>query len=366
VHILNNIPHLLVSEFYRAPDRTLLSQGDILSCELLKKNLPQVHEKNVCSEVYPYFFDHYSYAIVLNADCDIFRSKSRPVKVRCLQIAAVVEASEYIKNLLLEVSNEVHYKTRLIDNKTYGEVVRKFESLINQQEKLYFYLPENLNIGFKTAHLARLDTSISIQIDDEKKYNSILQSRIEASISEPFKSKLGENFATLFDRTGLTDVKDILEDKYTLWRTKELEKYFMKVPVPIYRRSIKEALDLAAASNPDSPEYVKKLTDIVTSHNKKTPKDDVEDLPAFLALRKILSNKMKPDALEQTLSNIASDAVLNEAFMKLLELESGEPMTAKSENEPLKAAPPTQEIAAITSSAVAVAAATATPSDIKH
>ena len=165
----NNIAHQLVSACYTQNERGILSQGDLISLEKLRSNFIAAFQFDLCKELYPYFFTNYSYGIVLNADCDIFLKEGRRTKVKCVQIAAVVEASEYIKNLLLKVSNEDHHLTRLIDEKTYFSVVRKFESLINNQEKLFFYLPENLNIGFRSAHLVRLDTSVSIQINDNEK-----------------------------------------------------------------------------------------------------------------------------------------------------------------------------------------------------
>jgi len=310
---VQNIAHQLVDSFYTLPEQMCLSQGDILSCEKLKENLPKHHHIDPCKDAYPYFFSNYSHAIILNADCDIFAKDGRKAKVKCIQIAAVVEASQYIKSLLLQVSNADHYKTRLIDEKNYSSVVNKFQSLINNQEKTYFYLPENWNIGFKSAHIARLDTSISLQINSVEKYKAIQESRISATLQEPYKSKIGENYANLFDRTGLTDVQDHLGEDYELWLSREMEKYFIKVPDWIYRRAIKDVKLLADQLGSESADYENRLIEVISSYASQE-KYEFEDLPAFRALKKIIEAKMDSRSAEQTLKQISKDQSINQAF----------------------------------------------------
>ena len=172
--------------------------------------------------VHPYFFKNYPYCVLLNSDCDLVFEGDRKPKVKCVQLAAVVDGFEYIKDLLLRVSNKVHYETRLIDMRTYGKVVSKFQKLINQQEKL-FYLPECSTVGFDAAHVVRLDTSVSLQIDTKEKYQALLTARLKLRLNEPYKSKLGENFSNLYNRIGLADVKDLLEQDYSVWLEQEMD-----------------------------------------------------------------------------------------------------------------------------------------------
>lgn len=317
----NNVAHQLIDKFYTAPDAKLLSQGDILCCEKLSANLIGAHAENVTKDVYPYFFGKYKYAIVLNADCDLFSNdEDRSPKIKCMQIAAVEEASEHIKSLLQ--INQTYFKTRLIDEKRYEKVATKFESLINQQEKVYFYIPENLNIGFKSAYVARLDTSVSVQINSKDKYAAILKSRLPASVDEPYKSKLGEKIAELFDRTGLTDVQDILDD-YVGWRTAELQKYFLTVKDYIYRRAKKDALTLANSMSADDPGYASKLAAIIEKHSEQ-PKEDFEDLPAYRALKRIITGRLAGKAGVECLNNIMNDNDIKSAFISLNELADEE------------------------------------------
>lgn len=316
-----NVAHRLVDAYYALPDPALLSQGDLLSCEALKANLPKAHKIDPCKDAYPYFFSNYAYGIILNADCDLFAKNGRKPKVKCMQVAAVVEASAHIQNLLLQVSSEDHYKTRLIDEKTYSAVVRKFQSLINNQEKIYFYLPENWNIGFKSAHLVRLDTSVSFQINDTAKYKAIIDSRIPATLEEPYKSKLGENFANLFDRTGLTDVDDQMGARYEEWLQQELEKYFVRVPDWIYRRAIPEVKKLASETNVESEDYGNKLVEIIAKHGKQE-KYEFEDIPAFRSVKKVIENKVDAKTAEQMLKSLISDAAFKNAFSVLASMQT--------------------------------------------
>lgn len=318
-----NVAHQLVSAYYKQPEKEVLSQGDIISLERLKANFIESLDFNLAEQAYPYFFANYNYAIILNADCDIYVKDARRAKVRCVQLAAVVEASDHIKTLLKKVANDDHYLTRIIDEKTYYAVVRKFESLINNQEKLYFYLPENQNINFKSAHLVRLDTSISIQVNDsdleraQKKYHSVVKSRIQATLNEPYKSKLGENYASLFDRTGLTDAKDHLDDDYDEWVKQEMFKYFIAVDDAVYRRAHKEVKSLALSVGSNSSEYASKLEEIIVKHSVK-PESEFGDLPAFQALKKIIEGRTKATVADGIIKNIQSDPILKSAFETLM------------------------------------------------
>ena len=322
--VLNNVAHQLVAKFYSPPDR-ILSQGDIISLEALKDHFQTSMGFNLADQLYPYFFANYSYAIVLNADCDIVQEENRKPKVKCVQLAAVVEASPHIKKLLQKVSNKDHYFTRIIDEKTFRDVVRQFEKLINNQEKLYFYLPQNLNIGFNSAYLVRLDTSVSIQLtdDDEQraqsKYQAFIKSR-KVTLIEPYKSKLGESFASLFDRTGLTDAKDLLQEKYDAWVKSEMLKYFVAVDDDIYRRACTEIKALATEVGTESPAYADRLPALLEKH--KSPSGEFQNLPIFEAIKKIVEARTKATVAPEILKNILSDEAVTAAFKKLQMVES--------------------------------------------
>ena len=320
-HSVQNVAHQLVASFYTLPEKDILSQGDILSIEKLKEYLPSAHENDPCEKVYPYFFSNYSHGIILNADCDIYRKDGRSPKVKCIQIAAVVEGSDHIQRLLKKVSKNEHYLTKLIDEDTFRNVTNKFESLINNQEKLYFYLPESWDRGFKTAHLVRLDTSVSIQIDTAEKYSAILKSRTNATIQEPYKSKLGENFSALFDRTGLTDAQDHLNSDYESWLMQEMQKYFIPIQGWIYRRAIKDVKVLANKYGADSEEYQKELPELLRRHSMQQ-KHSFEELPAYQSIKKILENRVGPAKAPDVIKAIFDDADVKSAFSELLLLDS--------------------------------------------
>jgi hypothetical protein len=308
----------LVDEFYKAPEAGLC-QGDLLSCEKLKELLPPCHEKDPLKEVYPYFFTNYSHCIILNSDCDIVFENDRRPKVRCAQLAAVVDGFEYVKDILLKVSNKVHYETRLIDMRTYGKVVTKFQKLINQQEKL-FYLPESSALGFNAAHVVRLDTSISIQIDTKDKYDALVKSRLPLRLNEPYKSKLGENFSNLYNRIGLTDVKDILGSEYSTWLEQEMDQYFIRVNEWAYRRSIKEVKEIAQKFDSETSEYMNQLLAVLEKHGQE-PVYDFEDLPAFQSIKRIIKGRC-PSIADAVLKNIQSDAVIRDALQTLLDIRT--------------------------------------------
>lgn len=307
----SNISNALIAKFYDSQESTFLSQGDLISTETLRNNLNSIADEKVEESVYPYFFAKYKYSVIVNADCDIFREENgREPKIVCIQMAAVVPALPIISKIFQKLAPE-GLSVSFVPEKRKNNLINAFEKLINQNEKLYFYLPANRNIGFEQAHIARLDTSVSFRVQSNEYYNAVLNSRIGLSVQEPFKSKLGENFAALFDRTGLPEVKTTVRDQYPTWLERELKSYFVILPDEVYRRSIR-SLKAARKQYSDDNTYAIEAKKIIQETAGEV-KQDIDTHPAMKELAKILENKC-PRQSEVILSEIRSNAVINKYF----------------------------------------------------
>lgn len=298
----------LNARVYETPNPALLSQGDILKFSLLKEKLTPHNSSDLETEVYPYFLKNYQYGVILNSNCDLVLEKNRPLKVRCIQIAAVVEASDYMKKML---GKEEHHTYQVIDEKTYGNVIFQFEDLVNNQHKLYFYLPASEQIGFNSAYVVRLDTSVALQGDTSDKYQAFLDSRI-ATLKDPFNSKLGEKFAALFDRIGTDDYEEILgEDAFDEWKTKELRKYFTPVKDDIYKRSIGEIKKLAR----DDEERASKVKAILAANAKPTRERYVHHR-ALAEIEKALGS-LPPPKRQEVMERLLKNPTFEEFLIKI-------------------------------------------------
>jgi hypothetical protein len=298
----------LINSVYRTPHATQLNQGDLISFPILIEKLTPHNKKNLQTEVYPYFSENYQYGIVLNSDCDIVFEKNRRPKVKSVQIAAVVEASEHIKKML---GKQEHHDFGIIDEKTYGTVTARFESLINNQEKLYFYLPANEAINFIGAYIVRLDTSISLQIDTIEKYRAFIDSRLSASLEDPFKAKLGENFASLFDRIGTDDVEEILgEADYTKWLTAELERYFIPIKDDIYKRAIVKIRQIKKG-DADLKENVRKIIEESAIVTASTFKDN----KIYLEIERIVKGNASKQS-ERIMEQLRKSTIIHDFFLE--------------------------------------------------
>lgn len=309
----DGIAHQLVASYYEPPS-SVLSQGDLVSLDELPKRLPpRPGLSGVVDDVYPYFFSRYPHGIVLNADCDIVWEGDRTPKVSCVQLAAVVPAWEHVVRLLnREVAGTCNLTDGFLPERHYKRALRKFESLINNQEKYLFYLPSNLNIGLETPHVVRLDTSVAFRLDDRAAYDAFLESRLFATLKEPYKSKLGENFAALFDRTGLADARDVMGESYSAWLEAEMRQFCVPLKNEIYDAAI---VDIRKLDRDDlgEEEYTSAVEGILESVAETQRKPSGSSGP-LEELRQILEKSCKAGAVGKILKAVEANEVLSKAL----------------------------------------------------
>lgn len=295
----------LVDAYYETPHETLLAQGDLVYLPSLARNLEPVRgTKSIVGEVYPYFFGRYDYAIVLNANCDIASENSREPKVSCVQLAAVVRATDHVPRSIRKYLPTHEDGHTFISKSNYDRAFEKLGRIVNCQEKTYFYLPKNRNVDIEVPLLVRLDTSVSFRIDDAKSYRSFLQSRL-VTLRTPYKSKLGEKFADLFSRTGLDDVRDLVED-YLHWLDLELGQYCIPLPDTTYERAQPELSNLAKL---DEKARETRLVEIVKAAKEAA---DKQEHPAITEIRKIVNNAVKPKIAETIMQRVERSAIFKE------------------------------------------------------
>lgn len=293
----------LIELYYQTPESDVLSQGDLVSLEMLEKNLaPEREGQKSIADVYPYFFTNYAYGVIVNADCDIYWKDGRKPKVNCVTLAAVVKASERLNIEFKEILSEEKLKNIIVSKDDYQKIMNKFEKLVNNQDKLYFYLPEDRNCELTFPFVVRLDTSVSLLIEHKRSYDAFLKSRLQITIKEPYKSKLGENYAALYDRTGLTDVKDILKEKYCDWLDEELKKYCIPLENQVYKLTKKRIKD-ENIDELEGEEYMDKIVSVVEEVQAQID-SGIKGSEVYQEIEKIVKNKTKDSIAERIMKEI--------------------------------------------------------------
>ena len=132
-------------------------------------------------------------------------------------------------------------------------------------------------------------------------------------MKEPYKSKLGENFASLFDRTGLTDAKDHLVEDYDSWIKQEMLKYFIAIDDSMYRRVRAEAKKMALEFGAYSPEYATQLEQLLVKF-KNPSAEQYDDLPIVQSIKRIIEARTKATVAPEIMKNLLSDQAIKAAL----------------------------------------------------
>ncbi len=270
-----NINNKVKENFFKPSRPGDIEQGDILYTEMIDKLISREdkelidEESTLSSSVYPYFFKKYKLSVVLNASCDI--TTSREAKVECIQLAALYPLEDVMKPIVKRFANGGE-KFNIISASDYADLEDEFRKIVDGQNKTRFFLPNIQIDGVElpdTAWVVRLDVIISLRF---KHREAFVSAKTGLKLEEHRASKLAENAGALFNRIGMRDVNDILDDgEYKIWVQNHLGNFCIPVKDAIYYHSIRDLKKL------DQPTK-KEITRVIRQHNGKTKHPDEEKL----------------------------------------------------------------------------------------
>ncbi|KAB2911414.1 MAG: hypothetical protein F9K29_22585 [Hyphomicrobiaceae bacterium] len=181
-----------------------LQQGDVL------KRTPDLDA--IVRQYHPYYGEKkdYTHFLVITQSCDLVRRNGKPCDcpyinlsvVRPLHAVLEREAAMYQRNPLLRRAGAVSKKNR-------GRIHSFVERLLNNNEKEYFYLHEEPQVGLYSS-CAFLRLSIAIRSNEH--YEVCHAARV-ATLSSEFRPKLGWLLGNIYSRVGTED-----------WESSALEK----------------------------------------------------------------------------------------------------------------------------------------------
>lgn len=174
-----------------------LQQGDVLKrTQEFEKVLEQVHPHYQRSE-YPFF-------IVLTQSCDLVRRSSDAVPAtRYIVIAAVRKMSLSIQRYAESLRYSPVERAINFASEDRKEKVKAFvERLLNNNEKDYFFLRAEPEVGLPEDHCAFLHLSIALKADLH--YEKVRAARI-LGLTDAFQHKLGWLVGNTYARVGTED-----------------------------------------------------------------------------------------------------------------------------------------------------------------
>lgn len=194
------------SDFYENPKnikRELLYQGDIIH---LKDDL----KTNFLSN-FNLGFDP-EYLMIVSQTCDLVRRSNRPPKIRHVNVALVRPFKNFLKYAVQELNVTEIENTKVINDSSLNVLKTKLFDLINNcNSKSHFFLPRKS--PFKEHMIVVFNTTYPLRFEEQ--YELLLKNRV-LSLKNEYKAKIGDVYATLFDRitvNELIDKKDWSKDK---------------------------------------------------------------------------------------------------------------------------------------------------------
>lgn len=181
---------------YDTPNTNQLFQGDILQ---RTENLTVL-----LKEFHAYYADNpdYEYFMILTQSCDLVRrDRSNPPKARYITIAAVSPVE-----IILKKEAQIHQEwwqepLQIIGVNAFDAFTLSIASLINNNQSNYFYLHEDVSIGFQGNHCAQLLLSIPLKIEH---YDLCLDAK-RVQLHDTFQAKLGWLVGNAYSRVGTKD-----------------------------------------------------------------------------------------------------------------------------------------------------------------
>lgn len=172
-----------------------LQQGDVLAAtENVRAILQKYHAR--------YAQDHYSHFIVLTQSCDLVRRSGSKPKARYVTLAGVRSLDEAIEREIAKRQGQFELAAGVCSSKYQGSIVEFLRKLLNNNQSGYFYLHQDVEVGFPTSAVAFLRLSIALKTSEH--YDVLLESRL-FSLIPIFQAKLGWLAGNMYSRVGTPD-----------------------------------------------------------------------------------------------------------------------------------------------------------------
>jgi hypothetical protein len=180
---------------YQEPDKNCLYQGDILC------RSPELDK--ILGEFHPYYKSKadYRYFMVITQTCDLVRRQGSNCGAHHVELCAVRPVEAVIENEAARHQEWWQQPTHILSTSAYDHLKLFLESLLDNNQKNYFYLHEDQSLGISGKYCAYLTLSIAIS---HQHYDGCLASKI-AQLKEPFQAKLGWLIGHIYNRVGTTE-----------------------------------------------------------------------------------------------------------------------------------------------------------------
>jgi hypothetical protein len=177
---------------YEDLDGTCLCQGDIID---RSKEIVALLRKYHAS-----FADHpdFKHFLVLTHTCDLFRRNAGHPSARYITISAVRPIRDAILFEAKKYQDWWQEPQKIIDSKSFDQLLLFTESLLDNNIKNYFYLHEDVSLSMSLPCCAFLSLSVALKATH---YDTLLNNKI-AQLKEPFRAKLGWLVGDMYSRVG--------------------------------------------------------------------------------------------------------------------------------------------------------------------
>lgn len=262
-----------------------LRQGDILE--------PTEALTELFRDVHPHFAQKkYRGFLIVTQSCDMVRrkDKGRKCSTTHINLSVIRSLSDIISDSL---KDRFGYLAPGIYDKQMEKAVRALaERLVNQNENTLglFCLHPEIDSGISVHSVAILRVAISIKASLH--YGKLIAARV-GRLSAEFQPKLGWMVGNLYSRVGVTDWKEISEDKNTnseeklitdilafnrdepVWLDKQIYQRILYEKPNFDKLPISEQKEIIQKFRPDSPKD--KLIDIIIETIKKVIPDMTDE-----------------------------------------------------------------------------------------
>jgi len=173
-----------------------LKQGDLLY------RTPEI--ESLLKQIHPYYLKKsFQYFIVLTQSCDLVLRKGKKCTAKYISLAAVlpfdkvikIETSKYQKDKIEELFS-------VFDKSQRTYLYNFIDSLLNNNQKEFFYLHEDNELGLPECCCAVLRLSIAIRANEH--YDICLKAKF-LELETEFRAKLGWLIGNIYSRVGTKD-----------------------------------------------------------------------------------------------------------------------------------------------------------------
>jgi hypothetical protein len=174
---------------YRDPNKTTLSQGDVLQKTAgLVAHLDQYHK---------YYANHanYKYYMVVTQTCDLVRREGA-CKSPYITLAAVRPLEEVLRREAAKYQTDWQREAGVIGKRAGEKIALFLAGLIDNNQDGYFYLHQDVGVGIHQNCCAFLPLSVTLKVEH---YQMCLDAKI-AELTETFQAKLGSIIGQLYAR----------------------------------------------------------------------------------------------------------------------------------------------------------------------